>query len=110
MRLASVQAEGHTMTNSAAAKKIRGPMRAVFLGASALALACLSSSAPSAATGAEQVDLKLVLATDVSGSINDEEAQIQRLGTADAFVDPDVIKSIQSGALGRIAVTLIDFS
>jgi hypothetical protein len=110
MREASVQAEGHTMTNSAAARKFRGPMRAVFLGATALALAGLSSSAPLAASGANQVDLKLVLATDVSGSINDEEAQIQRQGTADAFVDPDVIKSISSGALGRIAVALIDFS
>jgi hypothetical protein len=98
------------MTNSATARSFRGPMRALFMGASALALTVLSSSAPSAATGNQQVDLKLVLATDVSGSINDEEAQIQRQGTADAFVDPDVIKSIQSGALGRIAVALIDFS
>ena len=98
------------MTSSAAARKSRHPMRAVFLGASVLSLVALASSAPSAPAGAEQVDLKLVLATDVSGSINDEEAQIQRLGTADSFVDPEVIKSIQSGALGRIAVTLIDFS
>ena len=54
--------------------------------------------------------MKLVLATDVSGSINDEEAELQRLGTAEAFVDPDVIKSIQGGALGRIAVAMLDFS
>jgi hypothetical protein len=90
-------------------KKFRGSMHAALLVASTLALFALSSSAP-AAPAAEQVDLKLVLATDVSGSINDEEAQIQRLGTAEAFVDPEVIKSIQGGALGRIAVAMLDFS
>lgn len=71
-------------------------------------LGLLAWSAPAVAV--EQVDLKLVLATDVSGSINDEEAQLQREGTADAFSDPLVIKAIQSGALGRIAVAMIDFS
>jgi len=70
----------------------------------------LSASSTLSAPAAQQVDLKLVLATDVSGSINDEEADLQRQGTADAFADPEVIKSIQSGALGRIAVAMIDFS
>ena len=57
-----------------------------------------------------QVDLKLVIATDVSRSINNEEARIQREGTAEAFLNPDVVKSIQNGALGRIAVAMIDWS
>ncbi|HEX3483410.1 MAG TPA: DUF1194 domain-containing protein [Micropepsaceae bacterium] len=97
------------MTSSATLKSSRGRVRLGLLGSSILALFALSSSAP-AAPAATQVDLKLVLATDVSGSINDEEAELQRLGTADAFTDPDVIKSIQNGALGRIAVTMLDFS
>jgi len=98
------------MTNSANRKPSRGKLRSALLSASVFALFALSSSAPAAAPAATQVDLKLVLATDVSGSINDEEAEIQRAGTADAFLDPDVIKSIQSGALGRIAVAMLDFS
>jgi hypothetical protein len=98
------------MTNSANLRKSRAKLRSVLASASVLALFALSSAAPAAAPAVQQVDLKLVLATDVSGSINDEEAELQRLGTADAFVDPDVIKSIQSGALGRIAVAMIDFS
>jgi hypothetical protein len=97
------------MTISASVNFSRGPLRATLLAVSTIALFGLSSSAP-AASGAEQVDLKLVLATDVSGSINDEEAQLQRLGTAEAFMDPDVIRSIQNGALGRIAVAMLDFS
>jgi Protein of unknown function (DUF1194) len=62
------------------------------------------------ATPPQEVDLKLVLATDVSRSIDDEELQLEREGTAEAFLNPDVIKAIQSGALGRIAVATLDFS
>src|SRR5215470_14650548 len=97
----------YAMRHSAARKFSRGAMRAALIAGSVLALSASSSlSAPAA----QQVDLKLVLATDVSGSINDEEAELQRQGTADAFADPEVIKSIQGGALGRIAVAMLDFS
>jgi hypothetical protein len=58
----------------------------------------------------QQVDLKLVLAMDVSGSIDNDELRLERQGTADAFLDPEVIKAIQNGSVGRIAVTMIDFS
>lgn len=77
-------------------------------GSVALLLA-LCSSAP-AAPGTTQVDLKLVLAVDVSGSIDSEEFRLEREGTADAFADPDVLKAIQSGSLGKIAVAMLDFS
>jgi hypothetical protein len=63
-----------------------------------------------AAAAPEYVDLKLVLATDVSGSINNDELWLERTGTAAAFRDPAVIRAIQGGALGRIAVSVIDFS
>jgi len=58
----------------------------------------------------QQVDLKLVLAVDVSGSIDNNELQLEREGTADAFMEPEVIRAIQNGSLGRIAVAMIDFS
>ena len=64
----------------------------------------------SPALAAEAVDLKLVLATDVSGSINSDELWLERAGTSTAFLDADVIKAIQSGAIGRIAVSVLDFS
>jgi hypothetical protein len=54
---------------------------------------CLWSSRSRAAQ--PQVDLKLVLAMDVSGSIDNDELQLQREGTADAFLDPDVIKALR---------------
>jgi len=94
------------MTISLGTNKSRALLRSVAFGAPILAL--LAWSSPTLA--AEQVDLKLVIATDVSGSINDEEARLQREGTAEAFLDADVIKSIRNGSLGRIAVAMIDFS
>src|ERR1700704_1757569 len=94
------------MTMSLGTNKSRGLLRSVAYCVPVLAL--LAWSSPTLA--AEQVDLKLVIATDVSGSINDEESRLQREGTAEAFLDADVVKAIRNGSLGRIAVSMIDFS
>src|SRR5262245_27622467 len=59
---------------------------------------------------AEQVDLHLVLAVDVSRSVDDNEFRLQREGYAQAFNDPRVVRAIQSGALGRIAVCYMEWS
>src|SRR5258708_8731823 len=89
----------------------RGRMKAALAGAAMATLAVLPApAAPAIAPGVTQVDLKLVIATDVSRSINNEEARIQREGTAEAFLNPDVAKAIQSGALGRSAIAMIDWS
>jgi hypothetical protein len=77
--------------------------------APAVAILALCSSAP-AAQQKQQVDVKLVLAVDVSPSIDNSEYEVERDGTAAAFSDQDVIRAIQNGSIGRIAVTLIHFS
>lgn len=59
---------------------------------------------------AEEVDLELVLAVDVSRSIDDEEFALQRQGYAQAFSHPSVIHAIQSGPHGRIAVAFVEWS
>jgi hypothetical protein len=56
------------------------------------------------------VDLELVLAADVSGSIDDADFALQRAGFEAAFRSPGVIAAIQSGAIGSIAVRLVDFA
>jgi hypothetical protein len=66
--------------------------------------------APSALHAAEPVDLELVIATDVSYSIDAEEARLQRQGIVAAFRSPAVIQAIRGGGVGRIAVAYIDFS
>lgn len=59
---------------------------------------------------AEQVDLQLVLAADVSRSVDAEEFALQREGYATAFQDPRVLRAIRSGPLGRIAVCFVEWS
>ena len=80
------------------------------LASALLCASLLSLPAESAPAGVQHVDLKLVIATDVSRSINDEEAAIQREGMAEAFTSSEVVKAIESGALGRIAVAMLDWS
>src|SRR5215471_14939181 len=66
--------------------------------------------APGAAAQAQEVDVALVLAVDVSGSIDYQEAELQRKGIVDAFLSKEVIQAIQSGSLGRIGVSVVYFS
>ena len=56
------------------------------------------------------VDLELILATDVSSSIDSVDFALQRAGYEAAFRSPSVISAIESGAIGSIAVTLWDFA
>src|SRR5258708_29572612 len=56
------------------------------------------------------VDLELVLAVDVSRSIDADEFELQRQGYARAIVNPSVLGAIQSGAIGSIAVTYVEWS
>ena len=60
--------------------------------------------------GREKVDLELVLAVDVSSSIDETEARRQREGHVAALADPEVISAIQSGGYGRIAVMYLEWA
>jgi hypothetical protein len=63
-----------------------------------------------AARAAEEVDLLLVLSSDVSRSIDAPKFKLQRDGYAAAIVNPRVLQAIRSGSLGKIAVTLVEWS
>ncbi len=67
----------------------------------------LSSSSAAARTA---VDLELAHAIDVSGSIDEEEADLQRAGYIAAFRNPRVIEAIRHGILGRIAVAYYEWA
>ncbi len=50
------------------------------------------------------VDTAIVLAVDVSGSMDPEELSVQRTGYLDALRHPDLIRIVQAGPRGRIAL------
>ena len=67
--------------------------------------------APATARGqVADVDLELILAVDVSPSVDQLEAGQQRKGYLDALAAPEIIAAIQSGPLGRIAVTYVEWA
>lgn len=70
----------------------------------------MSLLASAAAAQDVEVDVELFLAVDVSRSMTEEELDIQRLGYAEALTSPDVLKAIQSGLLGRIAITYVEWA
>jgi hypothetical protein len=60
--------------------------------------------------GNEPVDVELVLAVDVSRSVDPIEQELQFKGYAAAFRDPKLIEGIAGGPLGAIAVQLFTWS
>ncbi len=74
----------------------------------ALLLLALTPFQP--ARAATDVDLALVLAVDISYSMDPEEQALQREGFAQAFKSPLVHDAIQRGMIGRIAVTYVEWA
>lgn len=76
------------------------------------ALAFVFAAAALAAPPAwsRDVDLALILAIDVSGSVNAERWELQRRGYEAAFNSPEVLQSITSGTHKAIAVTMVEWS
>lgn len=56
------------------------------------------------------VDLEIVLAADVSRSIDDGEFELQRKGYAAALTDPRVLKAIRATRNGAIGVCFVEWS
>jgi hypothetical protein len=73
----------------------------------ALALPVL---APGPARAETEVDLALVLAVDISYSMDPEEQALQREGFAEAFRSRPVQEAIRRGMLGRIAVVYMEWA
>ena len=76
----------------------------------AIVLAFASALFAASPARTEPVDLLLVLAADVSRSIDSQKFQLQREGYAAALADPRVIDAIQSGRRGRIGVLFLEWS
>jgi hypothetical protein len=56
------------------------------------------------------VDLLLVLAADVSRSVDEKKFKLQRDGYAAAIADPRVVRAMTAGPAGRIALCFIEWA
>ncbi|MGQ4274730.1 DUF1194 domain-containing protein [Terrihabitans sp. B22-R8] len=81
-----------------------------------IALILLLILSPAAGASAQptrddnNVDLELVLAVDVSYSMDFDELKLQREGYIQAITSKPVIQAIQSGLYGRIAVAYVEWA
>lgn len=58
----------------------------------------------------DMVDVALILAVDVSGSIDARERDLQRQGYARAISSRPVVEAIEAGAHGRVLVAVVEWS
>lgn len=84
------------------AKRLAGIALSLFLG--------VAVTSPGAYADEGQVDVLLVLAADVSRSVDDREFKLQRQGFAAALADPRVVRVVTAGPTGRIAVVFVEWA
>ncbi|NKE45547.1 DUF1194 domain-containing protein [Roseomonas frigidaquae] len=65
---------------------------------------------PEGSRANEPVDVALVLAVDVSRSIDEDEARLQREGYRNAMVDPRLVEAIRGGMMGGVAVAYVEWA
>jgi hypothetical protein len=82
-------------------------LRRLALAFSLAAAACFGGSPTRADT---EVDLALVIAVDISYSMDMDELALQREGFANAFRDAQVHDAIRRGMLGKIAVVYFEWA
>jgi hypothetical protein len=91
------------------AARLRQPVIAAILVAASLSpLPAMSAAAVQ--PSADPIDLALVLAVDISYSMDAEEQQLQRAGYATAMTSKPVLDAIRHGMLGKIAVAYVEWA
>ncbi|HXE70210.1 MAG TPA: DUF1194 domain-containing protein [Hyphomicrobiaceae bacterium] len=81
--------------------------RVALLGLLSLVMAIAAGHRAGAQSG---VDLQLVLAVDVSGSVSEARFELQKRGYVAAFRNPRLLQAIQSGSQQGIAVTMLQWT
>jgi hypothetical protein len=61
-------------------------------------------------TAADDVDVELILAVDVSYSMDPDEQALQREGYVSALTSPEFLTALKAGIHGRIAVTYFEWA
>jgi len=95
-------------------------MRALLLGITGTALAlvaCVALAAPryavfpaNKAANSVEVDVELVMAVDISYSMDFDELKLQREGYAEAIASQEFLSALKQGMHGKVAVTLVEWA
>src|ERR1051325_1777615 len=95
---------------------MRRPLLATIGGALALGV-CAALAAPrpaefpgSKAANSVEVDVELVMAVDISYSMDMDEFALQREGYAQAIASQEFLNALKQGTNGKVAVTLVEWA
>ncbi|MBO6754871.1 MAG: DUF1194 domain-containing protein [Roseibium sp.] len=58
---------------------------------------------------ANEVDVELVLAVDISQSMDTEEQEVQRAGYVSALTSQEFLDAVQLGPIGKVAITYMEW-
>jgi Protein of unknown function (DUF1194) len=84
--------------------------RRTLLGSAAGGTAALAARPARAQADRDPVDVLLVLAVDVSRSIDEDEARLQREGYRAAVADPVVVEAIRGGMIGAVGIAYVEWA
>lgn len=73
-------------------------------------IACVAAAPASARDGETQVDAELVLAVDISYSMDTEEQRLQRHGYVEALRSDQFLSALKAGSTGRIAIAYMQWA
>lgn len=73
-------------------------------------LPALAGLAVAPARAETRVDVELVLAVDISYSMDEDEQRLQRAGYVEAITSPEVLEAIRRGPNQRIAVAYVEWA
>lgn len=76
----------------------------------AMLLSLSGAATVTPAASSTQVDVALVLAVDMSGSMDIEEARVQRMGYVEALRHAEFINAVTAGLNGRIAMSYFEWA
>ncbi|RWE68560.1 DUF1194 domain-containing protein, partial [Mesorhizobium sp.] len=72
--------------------------------------ACAEAASLPVPDGGTPVDVELVLAVDISQSMDEDEFALQRAGYVEALRHRDFINAVRSGTNGRIALAYFEWA
>jgi Protein of unknown function (DUF1194) len=84
------------------------PLKGVLL--AALLAISISGTPAQGAAGVAEVDAEIVLAVDISYSMDAAEQKLQRAGYIEALTSPEFVNALSSGPNGAIALTYVEWS
>jgi hypothetical protein len=87
-----------------------GRRRSALTAFAALSLALILASPLAARGGSQKVDAELVLAVDISYSMDRIEQELQRDGYVQAITSPEFLNALKSNLHGRIAVAYLQWA